>query len=137
MQLELGGKIDPKFGGGPVALTGTVKAISDGNVVRRGPYYTGTTIAYGPSCLVQVGEIKIIVATNRVQIDDREQFRIFGIQPETTNVLVCKAVNHFRADFEKIGRQLIYVESGGIMSTNFAQFPFKNVRRPIWPLDDL
>jgi microcystin degradation protein MlrC len=137
VQLELGGKIDPKFGGGPVALTGTVKAISDGNVVRKGAYYTGTTTAYGPSCLVQVGEIKIIVATNRVQIDDREQFRIFGIQPETTNVLVCKAVNHFRADFEKIGRQLIYVESGGIMSTNFAQFPFKNVRRPIWPLDDL
>lgn len=137
VRLELGGKIDPRFGGGPIAIEGVVKSVSDGLVVRKGAYYTGTTTSYGPSCVIRVGEVSIIVATNRVQIDDREQFRIFGIEPESTNILVCKAVNHFRADYEKIGRRLIYAESGGIMSINFKQFPFRNVRRPIWPLDDI
>lgn len=137
VRVSLGGKIDPRFGGEPIEIEGIITAVSDGDVVRKGSYYTGTTTSYGPSCVIKVGEVSIIVATNRVQIDDREQFRIFGIQPETTNILVCKAVNHFRADYEKIGRRLVYAESGGIMSINFRQFPFKNVRRPIWPLDDL
>jgi len=137
VRLELGGKMDPRFGGGPLTVTGKVLAVLDGAVVRKGPYSTGKVTSFGPSCVVEVGGVKIIVATKRAQIDDREQFRIFGIQPETTNVLVCKAVNHFRADYEKIGRRLVHAESGGIMSLNFAQFPFRQIRRPIWPLDDI
>lgn len=46
-------------------------------------------------------------------------------------------MNHFRADFEKIGRRLVYVDSGGITSFNWKQYPYKNIRRPIWPLDPL
>lgn len=135
VQLSLGGKIDPRFGGTPIDVEGTVIAISDGVVVRKGAYATGKTNSYGLSCVLQVGNVKVIIATERVQIDDREQFRIFGIQPETTNILACKAANHFRADFEPMSRRLIYVESGGIMSLNFEQFPFRHVRRPVWPLD--
>ena len=105
--------------------------------MRKGPYYTGVATTFGPSCLLDIGGVRVIVATHRRQIDDREQFRIFGIDPDRTNILACKAVNHFRADFEPIGRRLIYVEAGGLASTNFKQFDYRNVRRPVWPLDDL
>lgn len=135
--LSLGGKIDGRFGGEPITVTGVVRAISDGVATRKGPYMKGKSTSFGPSCLVEVGGVKIIVATERLQIDDREQFRIFGVQPETTNILACKAANHFRADFEPISRRLIYVETGGSMSFNFSQFPFRHVRRPVWPLDDI
>src|SRR6187399_742137 len=43
---------------------------------------------------------------------DREQYRIFGIDPESVNILVCKGINHFRADFEPIARELIFVDTG-------------------------
>ena len=135
--LELGGTFDSANGGGPLRVTGVVKAISDGRVVRKGPFATGSVTNYGPSALLQVGGIAVVVATHRVQIDDREQFRIFGLQPETMNILACKAMNHFRADFEAIGRRLIYVDSGGITSFDWGRYPYRNVRRPIWPLDPL
>ncbi len=135
--LDLGGKHDPRFGGTPLKVTGKVVAVGDGVITRKGPFATGTVTSFGPSAVVQVGGIKIIVASHRVQIDDREQFRHFGIDPETTNILACKAMNHFRADFEKIGRRLIYVDSGGITSFNWKQYPYRNIRRPIWPLDPL
>jgi microcystin degradation protein MlrC len=133
----LGGKTDPRFGGTPLEVTGKVAAIADGVYTRKGKYATGTQGTIGPSFLLDLGRVKVIVSSIKSQIDDREQFRMFGIVPETTNVLLCKASNHFRADFEPIARRLIYIDSGGIVSRNFAQFPYKKVRRPVWPLDPI
>jgi len=73
--------------------------------------------------------VTVVVATHRLQIDDREQFRIFGPQPETINL--------FRGDFEKLGQRLIDVESGGITSFDWSRDPYRNMRGPIWPLDDV
>lgn len=111
--------------------------MADGVYTRKGKYATGTAGTIGPSFLLDLGRVRVIVSSIKSQIDDREQFRMFGIVPETTNVLLCKASNHFRADFEPVARKLIYVDSGGIVSRNFAQFPYAKVRRPIWPLDPI
>jgi len=51
-------------------------------------------------------------------------------------VLVIKAYNHMRADFEPISRGLVYADSGGIFSFDFQRFDYHKVRRPIWPLDE-
>ena len=40
LKLDLGGKLDPRFGGGPLAVEAKVLFISDGVAVRKGPYYT-------------------------------------------------------------------------------------------------
>jgi microcystin degradation protein MlrC len=135
--LDLGGKADPRFGGTPLRVTGKVTAIADGVYTRKGRYATGTVGTIGPSFLLDLGKVRVIVSSIKSQIDDREQFRMFGVVPEKTNILLCKASNHFRADFEPMARKLIYVDSGGIVSRNFAQFPYKKVRRPIWPLDPI
>jgi microcystin degradation protein MlrC len=133
--VNLGGKKDPRFGGTPIRLTGTVGAVSDGVYVRKGKFATGTKGSMGPSFRLDLPRMQIIVATHRTQIDDREQFRIYGIEPERMNILACKAMNHFRADFEPIARRLIYVDAGGICSLDYKQFPWTKLRRPIWPLD--
>lgn len=104
--MDLGGKKDPRFGGTPIRLTGTVGAVSDGIYVRKGKYMTGTTANMGPSFRLDLDGMQIIVATHATQIDDREQFRIYGIEPERMNILACKAMNHFRVDFEPIARGL-------------------------------
>ena len=135
--LNLGGKTDPRFGGTPLKVTGKVLAIADGVYTRKGKYATGTVGTIGPSFLLDLGHVRVIVSSIKSQIDDREQFRMFGIEPEKVNVLLCKASNHFRADFEPMARKLIYIDSSGIVSRNFAQFPYKKVRRPIWPLDKM
>lgn len=138
VELSLGGKLDPNYSGEPLKAEARVLKLSEDGVGRRtGPYFTGTPFSYGRSCLVDIAGVKVIIATNRQQIDDQAQFRIFGIEPSECNIVACKAVNHFRADFEPISRDLIYVDVGGIASWRFEQFPYKNLRRPIWPLDDL
>ncbi|MBC2669295.1 M81 family metallopeptidase [Novosphingobium piscinae] len=133
--LDIGGRTDPAYGGGPVSLECRVECISDGNYLRKGPYAQGTVGAFGPSVSLRRGNVTIILVSKRLQPEDREQYRIFGIDPEGVNVLACKGINHFRADFEPIARELVFVDTGGLVTVDFKVFPFRNVRRPIWPLD--
>lgn len=137
LSLSVGGRVDPAYGGGPVALEATVDRVSDGRYLRKGPFATGTIGEFGPSASLSTGNVRVIVVSQRVQPEDREQYRLFGIDPEDVNILACKGINHFRADFEAISRELVFVDTGGLVSIDFTIFPFRNVRRPIWPLDEV
>lgn len=44
-------------------------------------------------------------------------------------------MHHFRAAFQPISREVVVVDPGSLCSENFETFEFKNIRRPIWPLD--
>lgn len=133
--FRVGGKTDARYGGGPVEVTGQVSAVSDGLYTRKGPFETGTRASLGPCACIDVGNVRIIVASYRVQAEDREQYRILGIQPESVNVLALKGINHFRADFEAVAREIVFVEAGGIAASDPSIFPWQHLRRPIWPLD--
>lgn len=135
--LNVGGKKDSRFSGESLLLTGTVTAVSDGNYLRKGPFATGTIGKMGPSICFSVNGLEIIITSLPTMTDDREQLRIFGIQPESKRLLACKAMNHFRADYEPICSRLIYVDAKGICSLDYSIFPYKNLPRPIWPLDDI
>lgn len=135
--LSLGGKKDPRFSGLPLTVTGTVKSVTDGKYLRKGPFMHGTLGDMGPSLCLGVRGIDIIITTVPTMTDDREQIRIFGIDPETKSILACKAMNHFRADYEPIASKLIYVDAKGICTLDYTQFPYKHLPRPIWPLDNV
>jgi len=133
--FRVGGKTDARYGGGPVEITGVVSALSDGQYVRKGPFETGTRASLGQCACIDVGNVRVIVASYRVQAEDREQYRLLGIEPESVNVLALKGINHFRADFEPVAREIVFVEAGGIAASDPSIFPWQHLRRPIWPLD--
>ena len=49
--------------------------------------------------------------------------------------IVVKSSVHFRAAHEPIAKEIIELDSPGLTSPRLAGFDFKNVRRPIFPLD--
>lgn len=133
--LKVGGKTDARFGGGPVAMTVEVLAVSDGRYTRTGPFRTGTPASIGPCALLQQGNVRVIVASKRMQAEERGQYRVLGVDVSTVNILALKGINHFRADLEPISRGIVFVECGGIHATDLTTLPYRHVRRPIWPLD--
>ena len=50
---------------------------------------------------------------------------------------MLKSTIHYRAAFEPLAREIIEVDAPGLSSSNLTRFAFTNVRRPIFPLDDL
>ncbi len=138
IEVELGGHSDPTHGGAPIETRAHVVSVSQtGDFVHKGPFSEGVPGSMGPSARLNVDGVDVIVVKQPDAIYDREQLRLFGIEPEAMNVLVFKAYNHMRADFEPICRGLVYADSGGIFNFEFARFDYSKIRRPIWPLDQI
>lgn len=135
VSVRLGGKVDPEIGGGPLALTGTLVSVSDGAYVGDGPMMGGLRGSWGPSAVLRVGDVEILVTTIRAQMNDLQQFRAFGIDPAAKRVVGLKSMQHFRAAFEPIAGKVIVCDSGALCTPDLSKLPYKRVRRPMFPLD--
>lgn len=134
--LPVGGKIDPAHGA-PVTVTGRVRTLSDGRFMHRGPMFHGLEGRLGPTAVLDVNDVKIILISLRWQTLDPEMIRFVGIDPAAERILVVKSSVHYRAAFEPLARAIVEVDAPGLSSSNLSRFEFKHVRRPIFPLDDL
>ena len=133
--VSIGGKTDRRFGGGPLTLTGTLKLLSDGHYIGDGPMIGGLAKSFGPTAVITVDGIDVLIATLSSQILDLQQFRAFGIDPAAKRVVALKSMQHFRAAFEPIAAKVIVCDSGALCTPDLAKLPYQNVRRPIFPLD--
>ena len=135
--IAVGGKTDPEMGGGPLQLTGEVTHLSNGKFIAYGPMGGGVERDYGPSMVFRVGGIDIICITNNGQAVDLGQFTSLGIDPTRYTSVCVKSMQHFRAAFEPIARQVILVDTGALCQPHFTPELFDKVRRPVWPLDEI
>lgn len=133
--LALGGKNDPSLGGGPLEVTGTIQHLSDGSYTGDGPILGGITHSFGPTAVLRVQGLDILVVTLNEQMLDLQQVRTFGIEPADLRFLVVKSMQHFRAAFEPVAGRVIVCDSGALATPQAHLRPYSRVRRPIWPLD--
>ncbi|MEO0752676.1 MAG: M81 family metallopeptidase, partial [Pseudomonadota bacterium] len=79
--LRIGGKTAPAFGGGPLTVTGTVEWTGDGRVVGSGPILGGLERSFGPTAVLRVAGIDVLIVSITHQMLDLKQFETFGIDP--------------------------------------------------------
>ena len=135
VDVLLGGKTDARFGGAPLALAATLVLLSDGVYVGDGPMIGGQQRSWGPTAVVRVDGIEILVVTNAAQMWDLQQFRAFGIDPAAKAVVALKSAQHFRAAFAPIASEVIVCDSGALCAPDCTVLPYSRVPRPIFPLD--
>ncbi|KPL53399.1 microcystin degradation protein MlrC [Prosthecomicrobium hirschii] len=135
VRVALGGKTDPRIGGGPLVLEGELRHLSDGRYVGEGLMIGGLEGSFGPTAVLRVGGLDVLVIANAAQMLDLGQFRAFGIVPEKKRVLAVKSMQHFRAAFEPIAGRVIVCDGGALCSPDLTKLPYSRVRRPIFPLD--
>jgi len=136
--LPLGGKMDmPTIGrkGEPLEITGTVRVISDGRFVVRGPMYTGLTMNMGRTVVLDAGSLEFVVVEKNHEPFDLGIFRSVGIEPTAKRYLLLKSRIHYRAGFLPIARAVVECNGVGVTGSDYSQFQFNKLRRPIFPLD--
>lgn len=133
--VRLGGKTDARFGGEPLELTATLRLVSDGAYTGDGPMIGGLKHSFGPTAVIEVAGIEVVVVTEPAQMLDLQQFKAFGIDPAAKTVVGLKSMQHFRAAFEPIAGKVIVCDSGALCTTYYDRLPYRNVPRPIYPLD--
>ncbi|MFW6076065.1 MAG: M81 family metallopeptidase, partial [Chloroflexota bacterium] len=132
-KFRIGGKASDAYGL-PVEVTGVVRQLSDGVFTGYGPTVRGLTVRCGPSALIDVNGLKLVVTSIRHASNDQGYFRFLGVQPEKEPLLVIKSRGHFRADFEPIAKTIIEADAPGAANPNL-RYDYQNIRRPMWPLD--
>ncbi|MCP5038988.1 MAG: M81 family metallopeptidase [Rhodobacteraceae bacterium] len=137
VSVTIGGKVDPQVGGGPLQVTGEVKAISDGSFTYEGPMFAGLPGNLGPSVCLRVEGLDIVLTSERIQMLDQNIFRAVGIEPVNKSVLAVKSMQHFRAAFAPIAREIIVTDAGGLSTRKSQNRVYQNLRRPVLPFDDV
>ena len=136
--LPLGGKLDmPAIGlkGAPQRVTGRVRLISDGRFRNRGPMARGELNSMGPSVVFDTGKVQIVVISNHVEPHDLAAFTAVGVAPETKRFLMLKSRVHWRAGLKSLAHAVVECAGTGVCTSDYAALAFKNVRRPIYPID--
>lgn len=136
--VELGGKTNfPAIGlaGRPLELKGIVRRITDGTFTVTCPKNTGVRENIGRTAVLDTGTIEIVICEHRHEPYDLGVFTHAGIDPATKKYILLKTRQHFRAGFEPIMKDVVMVSGPGICTSDYGLFPWKNLRRPIYPFD--
>ena len=136
--VMLGGKIDMpaiNMAGEPLEVTGRVKLISEGRFRNLGPAGTGIEMHMGPTVVLDTGRVEIVVISRHHEPNDLNCFLSLGIDPRARRFLMLKSRIHYRAGFSDIARDVIECAGTGVCTSDYDMLDFRNVRRPIYPLD--
>ncbi|WP_444633575.1 M81 family metallopeptidase [Cupriavidus oxalaticus] len=137
--VDVGGKTDtPALGlkGKPLRLTGRVRCVTDGSYQVTGPMFTGMQLSLGRTVVLDVGGTLVVVCEQPQEPFDTGVFTHAGIDLSRRKYVLIKSRQHFRAGFEPIAKEIVLVAGPGVCSSDYSQFPFRNLRRPIYPLDE-
>jgi microcystin degradation protein MlrC len=116
----------------------TVLDLSQGTIVgHEGGAGAGRTLELGPTAALQVGEIKVVVTSNRRQCLDPGHFDNFGISVADSRTVIVKSRGHFRAGFAHLfpPERIVEADLPGLSSPNLSFYDFERLPRPIFPLD--
>ncbi len=122
----------------PVRLTGVVRAKSEGEFTVSGPIYTGARVSMGRTVLFDTIDALIVITERRMEPYDIGIFSCIGLDPARYDYLLLKSRMYARPVFGAMAKALVECDAdqGGPTSSNYALFPFKNIRRPVYPLDE-
>ena len=137
--LEAGGKADD-WHGPPVSVTGIVRALSDGAFQCELPdnhfaSFYGHTVQMGRSVWLRVKGLNILLTERKTPPLDLAQLRHIGIVPETQRMIVVKSAVAYRAAYMPIASAVIEMDTAGLCSANLSRFPYRHLKRPVYPLD--
>jgi microcystin degradation protein MlrC len=136
--LALGGKLDmPSIGlkGQPRVVSGRVKLLCDGRYRNRGPMGRGELNDMGMTAVLDTGAVQIVVISNHVEPHDLAAFAAVGIEPDRLRYLMLKSRVHWRAGLRSLAGGVVECAGTGVCTSDYAVLAFKNVRRPVFPLD--
>lgn len=140
LTLPVGGKMDmPTIGlrGEPLVLAGTVRNITNGEYTVTGPQFTGLRCFMGRTAVLDTGDALVVVCERNQEPWDLGVFGSVGIDPTRHRYLLLKSRMYFRPVFLPIAKGLVYCDAPGVASSDWTQFDYRKLRRPIYPLDAL
>lgn len=139
LTLPLGAKVD-RFHGDTIPLEVVLEGLTDGRFTLENERshlasLVGRHVDMGPSAVVRRHGIRILLTSRKTPPMDLGQLRSQGIVPETLGMIGIKAAVAHKAAYDPILAASYYVDTPGLGSSDLRRFRYRNLTRPIRPLD--
>ena len=125
---HLGAAVTEAFGR-PVIVDATVERLTDGRFVNEGPMERGAPVDLGATCVLRVGNLRIICTALKESAVDPGFFKLHGIDLGATRLLANKGKNHFRAAFRDRCAAIVECDAPGPAALDLAALPWRHVPR--------
>ncbi len=136
-EQEVGGRVD-RLHGDPIPVRGVVRSLHDGIWIEDQPRHGGRRLNdQGPTAVIEIeGPNLLVLNSLRTPPFSLGQLTSLGIDPARQAILVVKAAVAYKAAYGPIAGRMIEVDTPGLTAIDPARFPFRHIRRPMFPLDD-
>lgn len=130
-------RVEPDAFSRRFSVAARVVRLRDGDCVGRRGFYAGRRMNLGPSALLDIGGIQVVVISIRTQCADPVFLEMMGLDIGAARAVVVKSRGHFRAGFDEFfgPGQVIEVDAPGLTSPILSRFDFKSLPRPVFPVD--
>jgi microcystin degradation protein MlrC len=132
----LGGKRDGRFST-PLSATVRVVTLFTARFVMSGHLARNMQIDMGPSAVLRIGNIHIVVTSRSGPHFAPQLFQAAGLDPFAAQLLVAKSPCGFRAAYQDRAKQIHVVRAPGCAPSDFWRYPYQNIPRPLWPWDEI
>jgi microcystin degradation protein MlrC len=89
----------------------------------------------GPSAVLKVGAVQILIMSYATYDWADEQYRSAGLDAAIAKFVLVKNMMNFRIAYGSIMKAYFVLNLPGPTTLDMRTLPFRRVRRPIYPLD--
>ena len=116
-------------------MSGTVGKLSDGHFVYTGGIWEGQAGDMGPSAVLEVGALRILVMSYATYDWSDEQFRSMDLEARRAKFVVVKNPMNYRLGYEGISKSVLFLDTPGPTPATLERAPFRKLQRPYYPAD--
>lgn len=129
LDLRIGGKCGPTSGQ-PLDGRATVRSIIHDHTP---PGMAGKPGPFGNSVWVEFDGVDVVLSSLRNQIFHPAAFTDHGIDLSKRRLAVVKSIEHFKAAFDPIAAEIVYVDTPGALRPTFDAMPYTKRDLAYWP----
>ncbi len=122
VDIALGGKVDPSFGGPLCAPAQIVRFFNDDSA--------------GRCAVITIDGAFVIVTENRFQYGRSEAFRIAGIESFADFDIIVVKMGYLEPDLSAAANGWLMALTPGAVNQDIVNVSYKHLQRPLYPFDD-
>ena len=134
LRLRLGHQVDRQWGQ-PMEVKGEVVRLLDGGFTYAGGIWDGQRGDMGRAAVFMAGTVQVLIATHATYDWGTEQLDAAGLDFSRVKFVVAKNPMNFRRAFGGVMKAALVLDTPGPTPATVRHLPFKNMRRPWFPLD--
>ncbi len=132
--LKLGHQLDPRWGE-PITVTGRVTRLGDGRFRYAGGIWDGIEGNMGPSAVLSIGAIQVLITTYATYDWMDEQFSAMAMDPIAAKFIVAKNPMNYRQTYGAAAKAIFVLDTPGPTPATIRHVAYQRLQRPYFPLD--